>query len=197
MPSSIVRHPVGRSVSAFLDAPPSYRGPDPLISALSHQACGDGMTMVAVAGNTAAITYPASNRALGFMFCLADPYLVRKVWWMNGTTATTDSADVAVYSEDGATRIVSGGTTAIATANVIQEKDVTDTLLMPGRYWCVYNQNGVTATPQGWTPALPLARVMGWAQFAGAVPLGTTFTPAAIAATALPLFGIANRTQVA
>lgn len=195
MPSSVVRHPIGRSPNAFFDAPPSYRPNDPLIHPLSF--CVAGQEMAGIGGaNMASMTYPASNRAHGFMFCLADSFLVQKVWWMNGTTASTNNADVAVYSEDGATRIVQGGSTLIAGANLVQEVDCTDTLLSPGRYWAVYNQNGTTATPMGFIPAIVLLRSLGFAQFAGAVALGTTFTPAALASAAFPYFGIAARTQV-
>jgi len=199
MPSSVIRHGQGlvRPV-AYPTSPASYRPDDVIIS--GYSLCASGVELGALTTASAtynSATYPATNRALGFMFTLADYYLVRKVWWMNGTTATTDSADVAVYTEDGATRLVAAGSTAIATASVVQEVDVTDTLLAPGRYWCVYNQNGVTATPVMTAHSAAVARAAGWAQFAGAVPLGTTFTPAGVAAANLPLFGIASRTQVA
>ena len=194
MPSSVIRHRFGQVLA--VSGPASYQPEDPIISPLSRCALGVEYSS-SIAAALASSTYPATNRALGFMFCLGDYFLVRKVWWLNGTTATTDSADVAVYTEDGATRLVAAGSTAIATANVIQEVDVTDTLLAPGRYWCVYNQNGVTATPFMFASTVVTARAMGWAQFAGAVALGTTFTPAAIAAANVPYFGIANRTQVA
>lgn len=175
--------------------PASYRPNDVMIHAFSWQALG--AELAGIGGVLQSNTYPAANRALGFMFAITEPFPVRKVFWVNGTTATTDSADVAVYREDGATRLVSGGGTAIATANAVQEVDCTDTLLAPGRYWCVYNQNGVTATGIGLASNLNYHRLFGWAQFAGAVPLGTTFTPAAPASQIMPLFGISSRTQVA
>jgi hypothetical protein len=197
MPSSIIRRSQG--LVPMTDYPlgraGSYRPDEPVISPASFGAIGVEIgTSVALAISG---TYPAANRALGYMFTLCDYYLVRKVWWVNGTTATTDSADVGVYNEAGTTLLVSGGSTAIATANVVQEKDVTDTLLAPGRYWCVYNQNGVTATPYSWSISANQQRAWGCAQFAGAVPLGSTFTPAAVVGTIFPHFGIANRTQVA
>ncbi len=179
-----------------IQTPPSYRPNDVLINPQSWCAFGEEFTGMG-SSNWASATYPSANRALGFMFAIAEPMLVQKVYWLNGTTATTDAADVAVYTEDGATRLVAGGSTNIATANVVQEKDCTDTLIVPGRYWCVYAQNGVTATPIMNAIPVALARSMGWAQFAGAVPLGTTFTPAAVAAANVPFFGIAARTQVA
>lgn len=198
MPSSTLRHLGNQPGQPVMQPtfPPSYRPDDVMIHTLSWCALGTELNSTG-ASNFASGAYPATNRALGFMFSLADYFLVQKVFWVNGTTATTDNADVAVYTEDGATRLVAAGSTLIATANVVQEVDVTDTLLAPGRYWCVYNQNGTTATPMRAIPGISILRACGAAQFAGAVPLGSAFTPAAIAATAIPLFGIAQRTQVA
>ncbi len=194
--SSLRRQLVGQSPLAWA-FPASYRPQMPLIGPWSYEALGEDLAMSGT--NWASQTYASANRAHGYMFCTAEPLLVVKVWWVNGATATTDSADVAVYSEDGATRHVAAGSTAIAGASVVQEVDVTDTLLLPNRYWCVYNQNGVTATPTANNAsAAVVLRGMGWAQFAGAVPLGSSFTPAALTAgTVCPLFGIAFRTQVA
>lgn len=196
MPSKVIRHTFGTTPMVQYPTPGNYRANDVLISPISMAAFGLETPAIAALA-VASATYPSASRAFGFMFCIGDYYLVRKVWWMNGATATTDSADVGVYTEDGATLLVSGGSTAIATANVVQEKDCTDTLLAPGRYWCVYNQNGVTATPQMMALSVAQARAIGWAQFAGAVPLGAAFTPAAVAAANVPYFGIAARTQVA
>jgi len=197
MPTSVLRRMFEAGFpQTGLVVPPSWRPNDVLISPASWCAFGEELTGMG-ASNWASATYPATNRALGFMFAIAEYMLVQKVWWVNGTTATTDAADVAVYSEAGTSLLVSGGSTNIATANVVQEKDCTDTLLPPGRYWCVYNQNGVTATPLMCAIPVALSRAMGWAQFAGAVPLGASFTPAAVAAVNVPLFGIAARTQVA
>lgn len=196
MPSATVRH-LGnpRGPMQGLASPASYRPPDVFITPLSVNAVGEPMAAMGV--TMASSTYPAANRALGFPFEIVDNFVVVKVFWMNGTTATTDNADVGVYDEAGTTLLVSGGSTAIATANVVQEKDCTDTLLTPGRYWCVYNQNGVTATPMMFPATAANIRAMGCAQFAGAVALGSTFTPAGVASANFPMFGIASRTQVA
>lgn len=197
MPSSELRHLGNQPGQPIMQPafPPSYRPDDVLISPLSLNALGTHLS--AENATLASQTYPSANQARAYMFCLADYFLVRKVWWMNGTTATTDSADVGVYTEAGS-RLVSGGGTAIATASVVQEVDVTDTLLAPGRYWCAYAQNGVTATPTGLAPANVPLRCMGVAQMATAYVLPATFTPAAVSGTGvLPFFGIASRTQVA
>jgi hypothetical protein len=195
MPSENWRRTAGFDMLGMLG---NIAGPvpnPPILSPLSVEAIGD--TLVATTGvSFVSGTYPAANRALAYGITLARPYLVRKVWWGNGTTATTDSADVGVYTETG-TRLVSGGGTAISGASNLQEVDVTDTLLQPGRYYLAYSQSGVTATPLLCAATAALARACGIVQMATAYPLPSTLTPAAVAGTGLPLFGIAARTQVA
>lgn len=194
MPTSSLR-PAMLGSPMGLSFPASYRPDLPLVGLLSPCALGDDLAGMGV-GSTASTTYPAANRAIAFMFVVADHFLVRKVWWVNGTTATTDSADVGVYTEAG-DLLVSGGGTAIATANVVQEVDVTDTLLQPGRYWCAYAQSGTTATPMASPATIALVRAMGVAQMASAYVLPATFVPAAAASAVIPFCGISSRTQVA
>lgn len=168
-----------------------------LISTVSaHNSVGDHAIGLDASAFTSA-SYPAANRAIAVPLVLAHPFLVQKVFWVNGTTATTDSADVGVYTEAGGL-LVSGGGTAISGASSMQEADVTDTLLRPGRYWIAYAQNGTTATPfaQSYTAAGVL-RCTGAAQMDTAYVLPSTFTPAAVTGTVLPLFGIAARTLAA
>ena len=164
---------------------------DPIITTMSWCCCGEDLG--SLSPSFSSNTYPAANRALAVPFEIAFPFLVRKVFWFNGTTATTDSIDVGVYTEAG-TRLVSGGGTAVSGASATQEVDVTDTLLKPGRYWLAYVQNGVTATPIMSATTAANARALGAAQMASAYVLPATFTPAAIAAANLPLCGIASRT---
>jgi hypothetical protein len=170
------------------------------ISTVSNEAVGIDFHSQNVGAFSPSQTYPSASRVLAYPFQLGDAFLVKKVWWANGGTATTDSCDVGVYSEDGATLHVSGGSTGISGANVLQEKDCTDTLLVPGRYWCAYVQSGVTATPL-MTPAGATAIILqtsGCAQMAGSgSTLGSTFTAASISGLGFPLFGIAATTAVA
>lgn len=196
MPSATSRHYDNARSPISLPFLPTYRPDDVLISPWSKQALGDHLGAEAMT-TQASGTYPAASRVLAYPFALCDPFLCVKVWWHNGTTATTDTADVGVYTEDGTTLLLHGSA-AIATANVVQEVDITDVLLPPGRYWAAYIQGGTTATPLGFTPAAAQMRVIGCAQQAGSgSALGSTFTPAAIAGAFFPYFGIAQRTQVA
>lgn len=189
--SALARTPLSalRGIVMSLEAP---RFNEHIITPMSF--CSIGVDMAGfVAPVIASATYPAANRALACPFAIAAPFLVRKVFWWNGTTATTDSIDVGVYDEAGA-RLVSGGGTAVSGAASTQEVDVTDTLLEPGRYWLAYAQNGTTATPQMTTAGLVHLRAMGCAQMASAYVLPATFVPAAVAAANFPIMGIASRT---
>ena len=183
-------------ISLGIQTPESFRPPMVLISTLSIEACGEELTGMG-ASNMASATYPSASRVLAYPFEIADDFLVMKVFWVNGTTASTDTADVGVYNEPGTSLIVHGSA-AITGGSIVQEVDCTDTLLTPGRYWCAYIQGGVTATPMICAIDLALARSMGCAQQAGSgSALGSTFTPAALAAANIPWCGIAGRTQVA
>lgn len=196
MPTSTLRHTLGaRLPLGALAVPPNYRPDMVMIGTWSIQAIGDDFNAI-YAANFGSGTYPSANRAIAFPFELSDYFLAQKVWWMNGTTATTNSADVGVYTEAGSL-LISGGGTAIATANVVQEADPGDVLLQPGRYWCAYAQDGTTATPTGLSMTAAQSRSCGCAQMDTAYTLPSTFTPAAVAGSFIPLFGIAGRTQVA
>jgi hypothetical protein len=191
MPSEQWRRTAGFDMLQMLGNGSLEQPNPPIISALSPLSIGE--EMAGFGGTFASATYPAANRAIAVPFRLAHPFLVRKVFWFNGTTATTDSADVGVYTEAGV-RLVSGGGTAISGASATQEVDVTDTLLTPGRYWLAFSQSGVTATTIASNTVAGLLRAHGVAQMATAYPLPSTFTPAAVASVGLPLCGIASRT---
>lgn len=191
-----------RLAQAVPGMPPSWRPPMPLISPMSYEALGEDLAGM-FANAFASTTHPGANIGTGYPFELSDYFLVQKVWWMNGTTVGTDTIDVAVYTEAGgaSSRLVAGGGAVAAGANAIQEIDCTDTLLAPGRYWCVHAQSGVTATTMAsGTPGNTVLRGMGVAFMAAASSggvLGTTWTPGSTAQAYLPLCGIAGRSQAA
>jgi hypothetical protein len=145
-----------------------------------------------VAANFVSTTYPTTNLCIAVPFEIAGSFLVRKVFWFNGTTAGTNSVDVGVYEESGKL-IVSGGGTLSSGASATQEVDVADTQLKAGRYWLAYSQNGTTATPMMSTNAAGLTRAMGVAQMATAYPLPATFVPAVHVNGNIPLMGISSR----
>lgn len=198
MPSATTRHLAGLQPTLQLAFPPSYRPNDVLIGAWSWQACGEDIAGLIHPNFGIASAYPAASRVLAYPFEIGDGFLVQKVWWLNGTTVGTDSHDCGVYTEDGTTLLVSGGSTLSAGANAVQEVDCTDTLVLPGRYWCAFVSGGTTATPVQGGSSAATTRCMGVAQQAGSgSTLGSTFTPVAAAAATYIVCGIAGRTQVA
>jgi hypothetical protein len=198
MPSNMWR----RSAGGFLALPAldaqgaDYpRANDPIISPLSFQAIGNDYPSVT---NTAVASaaYVTTNRAIFYPFHLAHPFLVRKMFWVNGTVVGTDSIDVGVYTESG-TRLLSTGGTLSAGVGLIQEIDVTDFLLRPGRYYMGFAQNGTTATTVAILTSAVGARMCGLVEMQTAYVLPATATYATIGAVAtLPIFGIAQRTLV-
>lgn len=174
-----------------------YPRPNPhIISTMSPQ-CASGNAFhtqnwgaQASAGTNVGVIYP---------FVIAHPFLVRKVFWVNGTTITSTSADVAVYDAS-LGRLVSGGGTALSGANAAQEVDVTDTLLRPGLYYLAYSQNSNSGTPVSLALAVSSMRSFGSAQMASAYPLPSTYTPTAhsnTTAAKIVLCGVASRTLAA
>jgi hypothetical protein len=196
VPTSAFTSALASTPLAGLGAARSLAFNQHLITPLSDCSIGAAMSGF-IASNPVSGSYPSSNLAMAVPFEIAAPFLVRKVFWINGTTATTNSADCGVYTEAGA-RVVSGGGTAISGATQLQEVDVTDTLLKPGRYWLAYVQNGTTATPFTVATAATNLRSCGCAQMATAYVLPSTFTPAAaVTFSSIPLMGIASRTLAA
>lgn len=199
MPTSSFIAPLSRSPLSVLRgrplSPEIARHNPHIITPMSYNSIGADLVSLGAIGAWASGSIPTANLAIAVPFQIAAPFLIRKVLWLNGTTASTDSADVGVYTEDGRL-VISGGGTAIAGANTIQGVDVTDTLIPPGRYWLAYVQNGTTATPNQAIPAVGLVRSMGCAQMASAYPLPSTFVPAACANPIIPMMVAASRTLV-
>jgi hypothetical protein len=194
MPTSAFTSTLASTSIAAMAAPSALEFNQHLITPLS--LCSIGSELTGVVGPTLAAGAAVTNQAFACPFQIAAPFLVRKVFWFNGTTATTDSADVGVYTEAGV-RMVSGGGTAISGANALQEVDVTDTVLRPGRYWLAFAQNGTTATPMMTAMVSYNLRSCGCGQMASAYPLPSTFTPAQVLSNNFPIMGIASRTLAA
>lgn len=194
MPTSIRRGGVGLSRLEQDRFPASYHSPLPLIGTWSMEAIGQDLGMAT--NNFVDTTWVGANTAYAYPFELSDYFLVRKVWWANGSDATGPHIDVGVYAEAGGLLVSAGDITATG-ASLIQEADVTDTLLQPGRYWCACVSSTTTGGVLAVTIPAALLRAIGCAQMGTAFPLPDPFVPAAVSSAFMPLFGIANRTQVA
>jgi hypothetical protein len=107
--------------------------------------------------------------------------VVRRFFWANGATASTNTVQVGIYNDD-LTTFLLGTATLSAGANALQFDNVTDTPISAGRYWMAVVLNGTTATlfrasnttnhggiyrwqrpahcPRRWSPRLGSAAVM-------------------------------------
>jgi hypothetical protein len=189
LPLQVNAPPVGIAL------PPSYRPDDVLIGPWSINAIGDELTGMA-ASNFAGAAPPVNGGRYYYPFELADSFLVSKLWVAWGATTASTTPNMAVYAEDG-TWLIGPFGTAVTGANTLQEDNVTDTLLSPGRYWMCYNQVGATGTPLASATPVALLRAMGCCQDTGTGSPASTASFTAITGTFLALCGVAGRTQVA
>jgi hypothetical protein len=115
--------------------------------------------------------------------------VVRRLFWANGATASTNTVQVGIYNDD-LTTFLLGTATLSAGANALQFDNVTDTAISAGRYWMAVVLNGATAT---------LFRTSnttnhgGIYQMSAARPLPATLVPAAAGSAAvMPIFGFTS-----
>lgn len=127
--------------------------------------------------NTA--TLVAANRGIFLPIYFDHLVLVNKLWWFNGSNVT-GNADVGVYN-DAFNLAVSTGATARVNTNRIQEVDVADTFLVPGRYYLALSSSatGNFCALTGGT--VIKQRMCGALQQDTVHPLPSTAAPVAIA----------------
>jgi hypothetical protein len=163
-----------------------YHGPT--ITPVSKEAMGNGTINGA---NSAA--WPAANRAIFFPFWIAHPYPVARLFWCNGATVS-GNVDCGIYSADG-TKILSTGSTAQATINVVQSV-AASLLLTPGSYHAALAVDNATATMFANTPGSGLSSMLGMAQQASAFALPATFAQARTATSYCPIFGLTTQAVI-
>lgn len=160
----------------------------PVISSVAREATAHMDNSV---GGTSAV-WPGTNSAYLVPFAMRSPYLVRRVWWANGSGTITGNVDVGIYTLSG-TLLVSSGATAQANASVIQSVALgTPFLLGPGSYYMAMSSSSATATFFHFAPSTISLQQLGVAQAGTANPLPATVTFATITSNHLPLFGIAS-----
>lgn len=145
-------------------------------------------------------TWPTTKKPIGVPFYLNVPRTVYKLGWRNGSGTMTDSFDLGVY--DAAwNRKVAGGGTARSGASAWQWVDTADTLLIPGKYWLVAANLGVTANNSSAYSAVGSAAAWAFATIfdstTDSYPLPDPLSALTAAATFLflPVMGIALRSD--
>lgn len=155
-----------------------------------------GSELASNAAVAASAAWPAANRALYMPLYIESPGVVAKLWWLNGATAS-GNVDIGLYNAD-YTKIVSAGSTAQGTINVLQEVDIADVTLARGTYYIGMASDDATATFYRLTPSnLLVAEAAGQLQQSSAFPLPSPAVPVATASVYVPYCGIAFRTLVA
>lgn len=171
--------------------------PEPLLSYLSPQSLGPGP----IVGVPASAAWPANNRVIYIPFWLLRTDTVRKLWWLNGGTAS-GNVEVGVYRDSAGlptTRIFTSGSTAQGTINVVQEVDITDVRLDAGAYWMAATMSTTAGFMFRIAPAQTgHMKAMGIVQETpGTFGLPATATPIVPSSIYVPMFGLAFRTLVA
>lgn len=143
----------------------------------------------------ASAAFSAANRCYYFPFQIEQPDIINKFWWANGATVGTDTIQCAVYRDD-YTQLLLGASVTSAGANDVQFDDVTNTLIVPGRYYFALSCSGTTATFLRTAPAtLSWTISVGVYQQATAKPPPNPMVPVQITNGYIPLCGIQFRTS--
>ena len=162
-----------------------------------------GVQLAAVATAAPASGAPGfTNQTIYVPLTVTETITIVKGWWVNGATSN-GNVDIGLYPEAGGTKIVSLGSTAQGTINVLQEGNIADTVVPPGRYLMAFGWSSATATFFSYSATYTTNRqwkALGIAKEA-AFALPASATPAvwdsATTGTLLPVFGFSQRTLVA
>jgi hypothetical protein len=157
-----------------------------------------GVELRAMLGNVnpAGTNYPAANVTILVPFGIAEPILVLKLWLENGA-AVAGNIDLGIFGPDG-TLIVGKGSTGQSGTSVIQELDITDTRLDPGRYYLGITSDTSDVTQKVLTYTAAVSgqwSVCGVLQAAQGPPL-VSVTLATCAQLSVPWMGLSARSLV-
>lgn len=163
----------------------------PILTPWSVEAAGAGLAGLGVPLWTLVSgTSDTANKAYFYPFRITSWVTVYQVLFWVGATSS-GNIDVGVYDAQ-ANRIVSAGSTAMsATVNTVQEINVTDTVLSPGKYflaWAVDNTTG-TVFRTALADELSLPSYAVYEQ--------TGLTAAALPATATPVISTSTGPRIA
>lgn len=177
--------------------------PDTKMNALSvitpwhEESLGQVISTQSAAGAIASGTL-TQNNAYYYPFQLDREETAVKMFFMVGATQN-GNIDLGIYDHQ-FNALVTLGATAMGVANTLQEGDITNTVLPPGRYWMACSISSATGTAFRYNPADELA-LPNWPALeqASAHPLPTgSATPVRSTNTAPPLvvMGVAFDTLI-
>lgn len=179
------------------DWPSSHLQPPDIITPWSAEAMGR-----AIQGGVSAT--PGSgpiiaNLAYYIPFFLTEGRTALKMLHMNGA-AVAGNIDLGIYDWE-FDAVVTLGATAQAGTNAVQEGDIADTVLPPGRYFMAFSASSGSGTSFAVAAASDENAVPQWGHYtqASAHPLPTgTATPVKTTQSApnIPLFGVSFRSLI-
>jgi hypothetical protein len=185
-------------------SPPQVSVPRPgriIWSTMSLEGPGTELTCIAGGAVLASAQWPVANTAIFVPFQVAEPVTVVKLWVRNGTTISAGNIDMGIYLADG-TKVVSQGSTPSATADLLQELNITDTVLATGNYYLALNSDTAASTQTFYFHNHATAIAGWWAaagcyqQAVGAVTLPSPATFAAFGQVRVPWMGWSARSMV-
>ena len=124
---------------------PTYRFPTlPILTPWSLESRNVSGATFFPAGSATSTAWPTANSANFYPFTLTDFQMVYQLLLWIGSTAS-GNVDIGIY--DGQWNLlVSSGSTGMGTIDVVQEFNVTDTPLSPGRYFLAVGCDNTTGT---------------------------------------------------
>lgn len=169
-----------------------------IITSLSFESIGVELTAFA-AGAPASTAWSTANKAIFIPFMLQRSATIVKLFHSNGSTAS-GNIDMGIYNEGG-TRQVSIGSTAQSGTSANQVFDITDTTLVPGRYYLAValdNATGTSLAVSGAALSPRQSQMFGIMEQTSAFALPATATFAPVSANVVvPVAGLSLRTVVA
>lgn len=166
------------------------------ISSMSAPECNGFELMYLDSGS--ASTVWTQNMLVFIPLITTTPLLVSQFYWLNGATVDGNS-DAGIYTEDGATKLISTGSTLNAGTSAIQAANVSDTLLPANRrLWLALGCDSATHTYNLANPVISALdfignkeQLSGWSS-----GLPTTIAPATPTIAKLPIFGFTGAAAI-
>lgn len=175
-----------------MDFPQSVLVPPPILSTFSRECVGQALIGGAftVLDATTSRAWTANNKAYYYPFTLYAHCTAYQLLFMVGSTSS-GNIDVGIYDNE-ANLIVGAGSTAMsASTSTVQQINITDTALKPGRYFLgvacsttagtCFN-GGSSSNDEQILPLLPVY------EQASALPLPSTATPVLCTDAAPPIW---------
>jgi hypothetical protein len=157
---------------------------------MSYFPDAEGRWIGGLVGNPASVAWPAERLIMIIPFSIPHPYLIKRFFWANGSTAGGEWL-AGVYS-NGFTKLVETAATLASGSNLLQYANAAaEYLLTPGSYLYAIAHSSVGATQAQATTITALqGRICGLTQQTpGAFELPNELTPVTWTGTLYPFAG--------